>query len=342
MERHAAEIEGQRARVRFRRWLLSVLAMSIFVAVAIAWIGWSEDSPGQHERAGRASTDKVDSAAAAVQPASISTGISGATRSARARSISYDANAPLSSQLRALRRHADQGDRYAACILAFALDLCARGAERVITDDYAHTISEAVVDEAVDRMAVGMAFKERHALACIGMEEERYEDVDRRLLASALAGHVPSMRNFALLPSRPGRGVEGSDPELAQAHRRHAERMLNAAAEAGDPQAVRAVHYAYAMGYITNGFDELPVEKDAAKTYASLLVMSRHARSEDVPAMQRAVAQSVETMAPAEFERFARLKSAYDRQGNSSETLWRGGDDVMKDFPEVACADVEG
>lgn len=258
------------------------------------------------------------------------------------RSITYDANAPLSSQLRALRRHADLGDRYATCILAFALDLCARGADRIITGDYASTMTEAVADEAVERMAMDMAFKERHALTCAGLEEERYEDIDQRLLGSALAGHVPSMRKFALLPSRPGSSIDDPHSEFAQAYGRHAERMLNAAAEAGDPEAVRGVHYAYSLGYITSASGSLPVEKDAAKSFASLLVMARHARTEDRLAIEGKVARSMETMAAPDLSRLARLKAAYDRPGHEREAVWRGGEDPMKDFPEVACADVAG
>lgn len=341
MERHA-EMKAEHVRTRYRRLFMSVLAALVVVVAALAWQGWSEDSSGQSGDAEASSVSAAAPGAFVVQSASTAPTIPGMMRSPLVRAITYDPDAPLSSQLRALRQHADLGDRYATCILAFALDLCARGADRIITDDYAQAMTEAIAEEAVDRMAAGMALEERHALQCAGLEGERYEDIDRRLLASALAGHAPSMRMFALLASRPGRGVEDPDSEFARAHRRHAEAMLNAAAEAGDPEAVRGVHYAYAMGYITSAFGELPVEKDAAKVNASLLAMARHAQPEDASAMESAVERAVEAMTPAEVERFSRLRSAYDRPALGRETRWRGGEDVMKDFPEVACAGIQG
>jgi hypothetical protein len=320
---------------------MPALVVLAFIAAAIAWLAWHGGS-GQAEDPVVGSTSTMSSDVFSGQAASSVPSSLGKMRTVRTRSITYDANAPLSSQLRALRRHADRGDRYATCILAFALDLCARGADRIITGDYANTMTEAIADEAVERMAMDMAFKERHALACAGLEEERYEDIDQRLLGSALAGHVPSMRKFALLPSRPGSSIDDPHSEFAQAHGRHAERMLNAAAEAGDPEAVRGVHYAYSLGYITSALGSLPVEKDAAKSFASLLAMARHAATEDRLAMERGIAQSVESMTPADLSRFTRLKAAYDRPGREQEAIWRGGENVMKDFPEVACADVAG
>ncbi len=250
----------------------------------------------------------------------------------------YDPDSPLAPQLPFLRRLSDRNDPYATCILAFALDVCARGPERMIIET---PINEAMAnpdEKSVTRIAESMEFKERYAQMCGGLDKASLTDMDRRLLQSAELGHIRSMTRFALLPYRQGGESENPNSGFSVAYRNKAESMLNKAAEAGDPEAIRGVYYAYAQGYITSAMGSHPIEKDAAKSLAALRILSLHSADvEDKESIERKIQNLLAQMPTAEVSRFWKMDSTYTAASYGDTSTWQPEERVLEDFPERAC-----
>ncbi len=263
----------------------------------------------------------------------------GARRIAERRVPAYDPAAPLAPQLQRLRNLSDSGDAYATCVLAWALDLCVRGGDRISVAEYGGADPEDLEERDVDRIAKSLEFSERHENSCAGLDGASFRDLDQRLLQAAQAGHVRSMARFALLPLRLGSGENASDPTFVLAHRTHAESMLNRAAEAGDMEAVRGVHQAYGLGYITSAMGTLVVERDLVKSTAALRAMARHAGPEDRSALEQNIASAMQGMGRADVARMERLEATYFHADRGGSGIWEDDQDVIEDLPEKVCAD---
>ena len=183
-------------------------------------------------------------------------------------------------------------------------------------------------------------FSARHENSCAGLDGASFRDLDQRLLQAAQTGHVRSMTRFALLPFRLGSGENVSDPTFVLAHRKHAESMLNRAAEAGDMEAVRGVYQAYGLGYITSAMGAVVVEKDLVKSTAALRAMSRHAGPEDRSALEQSIASAMQGMSRADIARMERLESSYFHAGRGGSSIWEDDRDVVEDLPEKVCLGV--
>jgi hypothetical protein len=251
----------------------------------------------------------------------------------------YDANAPLAPQLQKLRALSDNRDPYATCVLAWALDLCARGAGHVSTNQYYNADMKTLDDKSVTEIAMIFEYQQRHATLCSGLVETDLWDIDQRLLQSARMGHVRSMTLLAQLPARGGSGLETSAASFLQAHREHAEEMLNTAAEAGDKEAIREVENAYSRGYITSSLGDIKVEIDLAKSMAALRAMALHARQEEKEDYDRAIADAVTRMSHRQRQRFERLAASYGRAYRNKQGAEDQFQRALNDFPEKVCAD---
>lgn len=250
----------------------------------------------------------------------------------------YDADAPLATQLHTLRALSDNRDPYATCVLAWALDLCARGTEHVSISEYYDADMKNLDDKSINDIAMFFEYRQRRATLCSGLVETDLWDIDQRLLQSARMGHVRSMTLLAQFPARAGSGLDTSTASFLQAHREHAEDMLNRAAEAGDPAAIRETHDSYGRGYIISSLGDIKVEIDLAKSIAALQAISLHANQEDRKELDQVVADAVAKMSPRQRLRFERLAAAYSRAYLGK----RGAEDQLQrafdEFPEKVCA----
>lgn len=320
----------------FGRWLYLASAIAaVFIFAAFLWLRLNN---GQSDAAAPGDPQPGPQQERSAQArATIASTDSEPAHTVQQRALIYDPGSPLSPQLKFLRGLSDRHDPYATCVLAFALDLCARGPDRMIVDDYAHADPASLDQKSINRMAENFEFRERYANTCAGLDQSSFADMDRRLLQSARLGHVASMTRFALLPFRPGSNSEDPKSEFALAYRENAEAMLNRAAEAGDPEALRAIHNAYSNGYITSAMGTLEVEKDQAKSIAAYLAMSRYAGIDDRKIMEQTIEREVAQMSSAEVSRFSRLESLYSSPGRNNATDPEQGERVIDDFPEKAC-----
>lgn len=260
----------------------------------------------------------------------------------RKTALPYDPDSPLASQLQALRNLSDQGDPYSTCVLAWALDFCARGPDRISVAEYVNVDPDSLDDRSVDRIAKSFEFREQYATTCIGLDSGSFADIDERLLQSAKMGHARSMTKLALLPFRLGNGEETSNPEFVLAYRKNAELMLNRAAEAGDLEAIRGVYQAYGLGYITSAMGTLAVEKDLVKSTAALRAMSLYAGPEEKEGLEQNIASAMRGMSRADISRMQRLEFSYFHPGRSNSAVWADDKEVIEDFPEKACASDSG
>jgi hypothetical protein len=253
----------------------------------------------------------------------------------------YIPEAPLEPQLGALRKLSDGGNRYATCILAFALDFCARGPDRMIVSDSLSKDPSAMNEEDIERIAENLEFQKRYVTTCAELDTNSFVDMDQRLFMSAAMGSPRSMARFALLPERPD--SNGTDPnsQFALNHRNNAESMLNKAAEAGDPDAIRGIQDAYSLGYITSAMEPLEVTKDPAKSLAALSVLSQQYSQEDQQSVRAAIRNELAQMDAGQKSRFLDFSERYKTSATKHATRLQYGDHVVDDFPEYACDSVD-
>lgn len=251
----------------------------------------------------------------------------------------YDPTATLESQIDNLRKLADRREPYATCVLAWALDFCARGLEGDLIQEYANTDLSELGQRKLNRITTDLAFRDRYEVICLGLKPASFNDIDERMLKSALMGHTKSMIQFALLPRRLGSGLDISRLDFALAYQKNAESMLNRAAEAGDPEALLGIYQAYSRGYIESAMGQLKVDIDPVKSTAAARALSRYAEPEDRKSFEEVIADSLVQMSPTQQSRLASLESKYQRAQENTRTDDDGSPDgIVDDSPEQACA----
>jgi len=250
----------------------------------------------------------------------------------------YAPDEPLSIQLNTLRRLADTKDPYATCILAFALDFCVRGPDRMIVADYAFKDPDDLDDKAISRLAVNDEFRKRYALTCANLSKDDFSDMDQRLLQSARMGNAASMARFALLPFRPGHANQDPNSEFSIAYRQNAESMLNRAAEAGIPEAVKGVYYAYAQGEIISAMGNLKIREDRVKSLAAFRALQLNAEEADKRIAEESLNRDLALLSAPELSRFWQLTTLYSASSKETAKELQFVENVLDDFPEKACA----
>jgi hypothetical protein len=160
------------------------------------------------------------------------------------------ADAPLAPVLPALVDAARRGDVGAKCRLSFELQRCtvkleaARRSVEQITDELLDAEQQGSGNGMLDFVAKQTEERDAIEKICAGASFPGDLKPWRLLLEAARAGHVPSMRRFALnMPFDSSRYF--SDLEPFAAYRDEAPGLLLAAAEAGDPNAALALYSAY-------------------------------------------------------------------------------------------------
>ncbi|MES2669732.1 MAG: hypothetical protein V4673_04840 [Pseudomonadota bacterium] len=251
----------------------------------------------------------------------------------------YDANATLASQLSGLRALSDNRDPYATCVLAWALDLCSRDPDRVSVSEYFNADIKHLDEKNISDIAGYFEYHERYGKLCAGLVETDFWDSDHRLLQSARMGHARSMTMFAQFSAREGSGLGISTPDFLRTHRENAEKMLNMAAAAGDPAAIREIYNAYSSGYITSGLGDVEVEIDLAKSMAALHAIALHANKEDKQELDQGITAALSQMDHGQRLRFDHFTSSYSPAYRSEQRPVDQFQLALDDFPERVCAE---
>jgi hypothetical protein len=322
--------ENRLRRSKGQRWIAYAAILGLFGLPLV--IGLDQQGPRGREQA---SAPRADSGSV-VSPAAVwvsAVRVQGGASSTSA----YDPSVPLVRQLRRLRDLADLGDAHAACIVASALDLCARGADRIPIAGYEQLDPTSLGDTDIDRIAESIEFADRYAATCDGLTRDNFIDMEASLLQAAKSGHPRSMTRFALLPFVRNDLDGQAAANFTHAHRTSAEAMLNRAAEAGDREAIRGVRDAYSLGYITTAMGAVPVRKDLAKSTAASSAIAIQMSETDHRSIEEMVAVAIHRMSDQERARFARLQAVYIRAYRLPPTAGDSAD-AMGEFPETVCS----
>lgn len=250
----------------------------------------------------------------------------------------YNPNTPLVSQLRKLRSLSDSSNPYATCVLAWALDLCSRGPELIPIGEYSDADLRTLDEENVTRIAKSLESQDRYEMICSGLVTDDLKDMDDRLLQAARMGHVRSMTKLAQLPPRSGSGLESSTQSFSLAHQKNAEVLLNRAAEAGDPDAIRGIYNAYSGGYISSEMGDVKVAIDMPKSLAALRIISLNTDPQQKDEIEQGIAEALNGMDKAQHSRFDRYESVYRRAYAKIQTATTELHSSLSDSPEQVCA----
>ena len=113
---------------------------------------------------------------------------------------------------------------------------------------------------------------------CASMPTDAKQQLPMALYRAARLGDTYSMARFALNPPLDARGEV--EQGLLDAYRANAIGFLKKAAESGDTEALRGLHFAYYRGRLRSDYGTLPVEKDKAYAHATGMVMLEISRNE--------------------------------------------------------------
>ncbi len=264
---------------------------------------------------------------------------------------------PLKSQLKTLLEASRQGDRHSACVLARALQMCrnldAGNESNVVLDAYTSKYAASLNDEEVASLAAAIAARETTAsTTCAELAAGDYDALDDIVYESATMGDPVSMRMFALQQDKMTTfgDVIPVDRKLIDRHRLHAEAMLNRAAEAGDPVALRSIHSVYATGQIFTPFDKVKVPRDGVKSMAAYIALIdvddyrlKATSTEDAIAQAKQdIAESLANLSQADQLRLATLRDAYVRAYRARKRPASISAELLGTLPEQACANPPG
>ncbi len=250
----------------------------------------------------------------------------------------FSQDKPLKFQLPFLLEAAKNNDSYAACVLARALQICRQrddeGESDAFLDAYASEYTATLNNEEVASLANAVAIREKKASAIcdqiIASDQDIFDDI---VYKSAQSGDPVSMRIFALQHDK--RTMFGDPVAVSKLHidrhNKYAEQMLNRAADAGDPIAIRSIYSVYATGVISTSFDKVKVRRDAVKSIAAYAALKSvddyrlkaRSRAGDIAQAEAYINESVSGFNQTDHIRLARLKEAYVRAYRTKKDLER-------------------
>lgn len=280
---------------------------------------------------------RVQAAATSAVPDSLQGG-----GAAISRPVAYDPARPLSSQLDQLKAGADRGDAYATCIIAMALDACVnqmnRGDDNPLSLASADVIEKGTPGE-VERVSRELSFYDKTEVLCAELGQPAMLERDERLYRSAMMGHPASMARFALNPVSTG-SVNLKDLDRLLKYREMAPSMLDRAAKAGVPDALRGIHRAYAAGAIETTVGDIEVPRDPVKSAAAGLALSGVAHGDERIEIEKTLRSTMAGMTADQRREMAVLVREY-RQALAVTGAAAAGEGTQDDrylSPEQRCA----
>lgn len=222
---------------------------------------------------------------------------------------------PLADVFDELAERARQGDRHAACRLAWDLETCADLPRLVEIES---TLVEWAAQErpaspAESRAAHRIsAFSSRLARAqkvCAGLDASRTAQAMSMMRRAAELGDARSMARYALYPRfDPSRPLEQVDAMVA--YRTDAPAFLERAVAAGDPIALFGLYHALARGEIMTRHGALPIDADPVRALELGLVLRTFADAETVAGIDQRIAEILPRLSAAQRDQAERAAAA--------------------------------
>lgn len=225
------------------------------------------------------------------------------------------ADRPLVDAFDELAERARQGDRSAACRLAWDLETCADLPKLVEVEStlVEWAAAERPASPAESRAAHRIsAFSTRLARAhkvCAGLDASRTAQAMSMMRRAAELGDARSMARYALYPRfDPSRPLEQVDAMVA--YRTDAPAFLERAVAAGDPIALFGLYHALARGEIVTRHGALPIDADPARALEMGLVLRTFADAETVAGIDERIAEILPRLSTAQREQAERAAAA--------------------------------
>jgi hypothetical protein len=188
------------------------------------------------------------------------------------------ADRPLAKVFDELAQRAREGDRDAACRLAWDLETCAGLDELTQVEstlvDWAAQERSGSPDEsrAARRVAALSARLARARSVCAGLKASQTALASSMMRRAAELGEPRSMARYALYPRfDPQRPLDEVDAMLA--YREDAPGFLVRAVDAGDPLALAGLYHALVRGQLVTRAGSVPIDADAVRALELGLVL---------------------------------------------------------------------
>ena len=213
------------------------------------------------------------------------------------------------------------------------------------SEDYIASLGE---EEAAAMAKVVSERKKLIDASCVYIEKADFEKIDEALYRSAALGDPASMRLFALQGDKVNMFGEKQQMsrERADLHQKFAEQMLNGAADAGDPAAIKAIYSVYASGKIHTPAGDIEVRRDLVKSAAAYLALvsvndfnlQATSQPQDFENAEKMIDIVLSRFGEADQIRLAKLESQYViayRKKNRPKTI---SEALVESFPEQGCS----
>ncbi|MGN6151727.1 MAG: hypothetical protein ACTHOH_06900 [Lysobacteraceae bacterium] len=229
--------------------------------------------------------------------------------------LAYDPDRPLSVQWEAFRQRADRGEPYATCVLALTLDACVAHADR--GDDNPLDLESPDVlargnERQIDAVSRELADYDDTEKMCAGLGQSALLERDARLHRSARMGDPAAMARFALDPVSAGT-VNLKDLDRVLEYRKTAVSMLDRAAAAGVPEALRGAYRAYSAGVLESAIGDVELRRDPVRAEAAGSVLLLFAEDGERTLIEKNVAALRAGMDDDALARADALAAAYRR-----------------------------
>lgn len=249
---------------------------------------------------------------------------------------------PLGEQLPQLRAEAIRGNTYAACILATALDACVEQMMGSVESPWKDLSSGDAIEKGDDRQVEQFSAElERHkaqSFMCANVTQGDMLERDAWMFQAAMSGNPRSMARFALNPDFAG-VMRLDDMDRMIEYRKHAEAMLNRAADAGVQEAILGVYRAYAEGAIGTSVGTLKVHADPAKAVGAARAILPYLDEAERKEVEGRIGTMIAGMDKTQQQRMQSSERAYKkaREFRASAEI-SGQDRVKAEAPETVCA----
>lgn len=265
----------------------------------------------------------------------------------------YYPNAKIKPQLPILRDAADNGDSYAACVLATALILCAKKDDDSLLSRYPSSYLTSLTEKELGSLAASaVSYESKKNNICNGMTDYDFEDINERIYQAASYSNPRAMRIFAMHSNAWGNPSHSDkrDYVLTDERRDLSEEMLNNAADSGDPDALLIINSVYLVGSIHTPYgSRIEVVKDPVKAIAAFSALESVNAYQLKSRLYKSDLEDIRLSLNREFENLSendknRLKKMEDIYRNAYLIKSRESsikDDLLNEFPEKSCSEVQ-
>lgn len=264
----------------------------------------------------------------------------------------YYPSAPLKNQIDILQKDAEKGNAHATCVLSHTLLLCKERFEKSGLDKYSVERLLSMKKNEIENLESAIASYDATVdHICDGINEGDIEGIDEAIYQSAKLGDLKAMRLYVM--QQYNRGVS-QDSEIAKSplgdrYRQDVEKMMNSAANGGDPEILEMVAIAYLAGRIEPGPIGVEVKPDPVKAFAALSALLSmddysYTRGRDpsyLAKTKRDLQRLIDTLDQVEKARFSEIHQNYMSAYQARHNPGNAAESLLNELPEQVCASTE-